>query len=151
MSTDIWKPNVTVAAVVERNNKFLVVEERSGGSIVFNQPAGHLEDAESLIEAVIRETLEETAWHFTPEAVTGIYRYSSPGSHITYIRICFCGSCSHFDNERSLDDGIIAAHWLSRDELESRSGQLRSPLVLRCIDDYLASKRYPLDILADIE
>lgn len=144
-----WKPHVTVAAVVERNGRFLIVEEVSDGQQVYNQPAGHLDEGESLIKAAVRETREETAWSFSPEALVGIYRWHNPDSNRTYLRVCFTGQCTSHDPSQPLDAGILRAAWLSRAEL-SASGRLRSPLVLRCIDDYLAGTRYPLSLLSDL-
>lgn len=146
----IWKPHVTVAAVVERDQRFLMVEELADSRRVYNQPAGHLDEGESLLHAVVRETLEETAWTFTPDALVGIYRWQNPDNQATYLRLCFSGACDRHDPSRALDDGIIAAVWLSRAELAA-STRLRSPLVLRCIDDYLAGIRYPLSLLSDID
>ena len=140
-----WHPHVTVAAVIEKNGKFLMVEDTSNTQRVFNQPAGHLDEGETLLEAVSRETLEETAWHFTPDYLVGIYFWTGQHNGITYVRFCYAGQVSTHDPERVLDDGIHAAHWLSRDELSSQSDRLRSPMVLQCIDDYLAGKRLPLD------
>ena len=145
-----WKPHVTVAAVVERNSRFLMVEEVSDGHLVYNQPASHLDDGESLIKAAIRETLEETAWSFAPEALVGIYRWRNPDNNSTYLRVCFTGQCTSHDPNQRLDAGIVRAEWLSRAEL-SASDRLRSPLVLRCIDDYLAGIRYPLSLLSDLD
>ena len=145
----VWKPRVTVAVVVERQSRFLMVEERVQGATRFNQPAGHLEDRESLIEAVMRECLEETAWHFRPEALVGIYRWRNSHGE-TYLRATFCGSCTVRDADRTLDTDITAAHWMSVDEIRSREPALRSPLVLRSVNDYLAGKRYPLDLLIDL-
>ena len=143
----IWKPNVTVAAVVEREGKFLIVEELADGQIVYNQPAGHLDPGESLIDAAIRETMEETAWQFRPEALVGIYQWTSPKNNITYLRFCFHGQCLRHFPDRPLDTEIQRALWLSRDELLAKGDQIRSPMVLRVIDDYLAGKSYPLDVL----
>jgi ADP-ribose pyrophosphatase YjhB (NUDIX family) len=146
----IWKPNVTVAAVVERQGRFLIVEEDADGKRVYNQPAGHLDEGESLIKAVTRETLEETAWHFEPTALVGVYRWKNTHTGITYLRVCFTGACHDEEAGRSLDEGIVQAVWLSRDELTALGSRLRSPLVLRCVDDYLAGRRYPLDLLVDM-
>ena len=148
--SSIWKPHVTVAAVIEQHGRYLVVEERIDGKTVYNQPAGHLEPGESLIDAVIRETREETAWRFTPEALTGIYLWDQPGAPRTFLRFTFCGTHSHHHPEQSLDDGILRALWMSRAELAARPNQLRSPLVLSCIDDYATGKRYPLELLSVI-
>ncbi len=146
----IWKPRVTVAVVSEQQGRFLMVEEQVGGEIRFNQPAGHLEDSESLLEAVARECLEETAWHFRPQALVGIYRWRNPDSDDTFLRATFCGPCVPDATVRGLDPDIIAAHWLTLDDIRSRASQLRSPLVLQSIDDYLRGRRYPLDILVDL-
>lgn len=143
----IWKPHVTVAAIVEQNEKFLVVEENVEDNIVYNQPAGHLDPGESLVDAVIRETLEETARDFYPEALVGIYLWRQPGTDRTFLRFTFCGTCSNYRDNQPLDAGIIRALWMSRKEL-SESKKLRSPLVLNNIDDYISGKRYPLDILS---
>lgn len=145
-----WKPNVTVAAIACMDDRFLLVEEYADGRYVYNQPAGHLEQHESLAEAVRREVLEETAWHFVPEYLTGIYLYPDPHNGITYLRFCFFGTCHEQERGRPLDQGIIQAIWLSRSELVDQEHRLRSPLVLRSIDDYLSGKYYPLEILNNI-
>ncbi len=145
-----WTPRVSVAAIVEHEGRFLVVEEIIEGRKVINQPAGHLEDNESLLAAVRRETLEETGWHFAPESLIGVYRYRRPGRGITFLRFCFCGSVTEHEPERELDAEIQRVAWLDRETLERRRAQLRTPMVLRCIDDYLAGARYPLTLLADI-
>ena len=146
----IWKPHTTVAAIIERDNKYLMVEEMIHGERVFNQPAGHLDPDESLIDAVIRETQEESAWHFIPEAITGIYLWKHPGNGKSFLRVAFCGSCLNHNPTQTLDDGIIHAVWKSRDELIGQPDKLRSPMVINCIDDYLAGKRYPLDMLVHV-
>jgi 8-oxo-dGTP pyrophosphatase MutT (NUDIX family) len=143
----VWKPDVTVAAVIERDSRFLLVEERIRGRLVFNQPAGHLEDGESLLEAVVREAVEETAWTFLPQSLLGVYLWRSPRGHTT-LRFAFHGSVREFDSRRTLDPPIVATHWLTRDEILARAAALRSPLVLRCIDDYLRGVRLPLDALS---
>ncbi len=143
--------HVTVAAIVERENRFLLVEEMVGEKQVLNQPAGHVEHGESFTGAVIRETLEETAWDFHPVAVTGIYRWRMPQTGETFLRHCFSGSVQEHHAERSLDTDILRTVWLSLDELKRREAQLRSPLVLRCIEDYLAGQRYPLSLYHDID
>jgi 8-oxo-dGTP pyrophosphatase MutT (NUDIX family) len=142
----VWKPDVTVAAVIERSGRFLLVEERIRGHLVLNQPAGHLEDGEALLDAVIRETLEETAWQFTPEALLGIYQWRSPRGHTT-LRIAFSGSVQAYDAARPLDPPIVTTHWLAHEEIVQRAARLRTPLVLRCIEDYLGGRRLPLDAL----
>ena len=146
----MWNPDVTVAAICERHGRFLLVEERSKstGKIVFNQPAGHLEDGESLLQAVVRETLEETCRHFTPTALVGLYRLKAENGK-TYLRYAFCGDLSEEDPNCELDSDIIRTHWLSVDAIRA-STSLRSDLVLSCINDYLAGKRYPLDILREL-
>lgn len=145
-TSSVWKTELTVAAVIERDNRFLVVEELINGRAVFNQPAGHLDEHETLVEAVVRETLEETAWHFVPEAVSGIYIWKSPRRGTTIMRTAFCGRVTGHEAGASLDAGIQQALWMTRAELEA-SERLRSPFVLRCIDDYLADIRYPLELL----
>lgn len=144
------RPHITVAAVVEQDGRFLFVEERSSGRIVFNQPAGHVEHGENLLDAVVRETWEETAWRFEPKGLSGIYQWTSPENQVTYLRFCFTGSCHGHDPQQALDTGIIRTWWLTREELVARNRQHRSPLVLRCIDDYQAGKYYPLELYTDI-
>jgi len=146
----VWKPNTTVAAIIERDNKFLMVEELVLGKWVINQPAGHLDADESLVEAVIREVQEETAWQFVPEAITGIYLWKHPDNGQSFLRIAFCGSCKNQNISQVLDDGIQAAVWKTRNELIQQQQKLRSPMVINCIDDYLASKRYPIDLLVNV-
>ncbi len=143
----IWKPNVTVAAVVQRDGKFLLVEEETDVGLAFNQPAGHLECGESLVEAVVREALEETAYHFVPTHLVGIYNWRHPSKDLTYLRFAFGGELRGFEAERALDEGIVAARWLTLDEVKACADRHRSPLILRCIEDSLAGKRYPLDLL----
>lgn len=157
--TDVWKPHATVAAIVtktiEGEQRFLMVEELKQGQTVYNQPAGHLEPHESLLQAVIRETREETARDFQPEYISGIYRWDQfPAGgeqrNRCFLRVAFVGSCHQHNPEQALDDGILRALWLSRDELTAQPEKLRSPLVLRCIDDFLAGRRYPLELISDI-
>lgn len=143
----IWKPNVTVAAVIERDGKFLLVEEHTSQGVRFNQPAGHLEANESLLEAAAREVLEESAYSFTPQHLLGIYRWHAPESDTTYLRFAFTGTLTGHDPQRKLDRGIIRAVWLTPDEIDAIQERHRSPLVLRCIEDYLTGRRYPLDLL----
>lgn len=147
----IWKPNITVAAVVERDGRFLLVEERTETGLMFNQPAGHLEDQESLVAAAVRETLEETAWDFVPEALIGIYRWRVPGRDVTYLRFAFCGRLDSHHPERKLDEGIVRAVWQSPEEIRAGRSRHRSPLVVRCMEDYLSGRRAPLDLLVDPE
>ncbi|WP_455234325.1 NUDIX hydrolase [Thiogranum longum] len=146
----VWKPRVTVAVVAERDGRFLMVEEKVDGGVRFNQPAGHLEDGESLVDAAVRECIEETAWVFQPQALVGIYRWRNAARDDTYLRATFCGTCVSEESCRDLDPDIIAAHWLTLGEIRSRVEQLRSPLVLQSIDDYIAGKRHPLDVLVDL-
>jgi len=146
----VWKPHATVAAIIERDNQFLMVEETIEGQRVINQPAGHLDPDENLVDAVIRETQEETAWRFSPEAVTGIYLWKHPKNGESYLRVAFCGSCDNHDESQALDAGIDAALWMTREQLIQQSDRLRSPMVIDCIDDYLTGKRYPLDCLIDV-
>ena len=143
----IWKPNVTVAAVVMRDGKFLLVEEETDAGLAFNQPAGHLEAGESLIDAVVRETLEETAYHFKPTHLVGIYNWKHPTKDVTYLRFAFGGELRAYEAGRQLDDGIVAARWLTLDEVKETQDRHRSPLILRCIEDLSAGKSYPLDLL----
>lgn len=146
-----WRPDLTVAAVVQREGRFLIVEERINGATVFNQPAGHVEDRESLITAVIRETLEETAWHFTPRHFLGLYLWRNEDNGRSTVRIAVSGEVTTRESLRRLDHGIIEAHWFTREELVARTAHLRSPLVLRCIDDFMAGRRHELDALNHLE
>ena len=144
----VWKPHVTVAAVVYRDGKFLLVEEETEAGLAFNQPAGHLEEDEPLVDAVVRETLEETAYHFRPTHVVGVYHWKHPTKEdTTYLRFAFGGELRGYDAERQLDAGIVGARWLSYEEVLATQERHRSPLILRCIDDLRAGKRYPLDLL----
>lgn len=143
----IWKPNVTVAAVIERDGKFLLVEEETSQGLRFNQPAGHLEADESLLAAVAREVLEESAYCFAPKHLLGVYRWHSAKSDTTYLRFAFTGEITGHQAGRQLDAGILRAVWLTPDEIRANQPRHRSPLILRCIEDYLAGKRFPLDLL----
>jgi len=144
---------VTVAAVIEQNGKFLLVEEEpeAGSGLFINQPAGHLDPGESIIQGAIRETLEETAYTFVPEFLVGIYHWYSQRVDTTYIRFAFGGRVTHHDPERVLDTGIVRAAWFSLDEVNQMKNRHRSPLVMRCIRDHLAGKRYPLELLTHYE
>ena len=146
----MWHPDVTVAAVCEKDGKFLLVEEvaKSTNMVVFNQPAGHIEEGESILEAVIRETLEETQCHFKPLGLVGLYRLEAENGK-TYIRYTFHGEVSPIDSSSILDPDIIRTHWLTFDEIRNKSN-LRSPLVLRCIEDYLQRQNYPLDVVKEL-
>jgi len=143
----IWKPNVTVAAVVQRDGKFLLVEEETDAGLAFNQPAGHLEEGESLVDAVVREALEETAYHFRPTHLVGIYQWQHPVKALTYLRFAFGGELRGYEAGRPLDDGIVGARWLTLDEVQATQARHRSPLILRCCEDLLAGRHYPLDLL----
>lgn len=145
----IWKPNVTVAAVVEHNGKYLLVEEEPepGFGLFLNQPAGHLDPGESIIQGAIREALEETAYTFVPKYLLGIYQWHSQSLDITYIRFAFGGYITHHDSARILDTGIFRAAWFDLDEIKRMAHRHRSPLVMQCIQDHLAGKCYPLELL----
>ena len=143
-----WKPDITVAAVVERNGRFLIVEERIGRRRVFNQPAGHVEHGEDLLGAVVRETLEETAWHFEPRWLLGVYRWRATRSAHGTLRFAFTGHLIRHEAQRELDSPVLAVHWLTRPELLARARALRTPLVMQCVDDYLAGRRLPLSAVA---
>lgn len=142
--------SITVAAVIESDGQFLCVEEQAHERLVINQPAGHLEPGESLIDGAIREVQEESGWRFAPQGVVGIYRWTHGRENKTYVRACFFGTAHDHKPEQPLDQGIERALWLSRDALVLRKSNLRSPLVLRCVDDYLAGKRYPLELVVDV-
>ena len=147
MNERSWKPNVTVAAVIERDGRFLLVEEETPEGLRFNQPAGHLEEGESLVEAAVRETLEETAYRFTPEYLVGIYQWTRPQGDITYLRFAYVCDVTGSEPERPLDDGIVRAVWLTPGEIAASTLPHRSPLVMRCVEDYLAGRRFPLDFV----
>jgi len=143
-----FTPHVTVAAVAERDGRFLLVEERVNGEVVINQPAGHWEDGETLVDACAREAREETAWEFMPEALIGVYRHIPLDSGETYMRFAFCGRLVGECSDQSLDEGIVRVAWMLRNEVATLDPQQRrSPLVLQCIDDYLAGIRHPLSLL----
>ncbi|MBN8441655.1 MAG: NUDIX hydrolase [Thauera sp.] len=142
-----WKPNVTVAAVIERDGRFLLVEEETPDGLRFNQPAGHLEEGESLVEASIREALEETAHHFVPEYLVGVYQWPRPQGDITYLRFAFAGRVSGEEVGRALDAGIVRPVWMTRDEMLATRDRHRSPLILQCVDDWIAGRRYPLELI----
>jgi len=143
----VWTPHATVAAIVEREGRFLFVEEISRGKRVFNQPAGHIDEHEAVQDAVIRETLEESGWEVKPTGFIGVYTFTAPSNGVTYYRFCYvCEALREVPNA-VLDDDILAAHWFTLDEVKAKQEQLRSPLVMKCLEDYLAGKRYPLDIL----
>ncbi|MBZ4201153.1 MAG: NUDIX hydrolase [Methylotenera sp.] len=145
-----WMPHATVAAIVEEQGKFLLVEEETDRGNRYNQPAGHLEDNETLLDAAIRETLEETAYAFKPTALLGIYHWKHEHNDSTYLRFAFIGSVSNYQATRALDDGIVRTVWMSVEEMRSKAMLMRSPQVLKCVEDYLAGKRYPLDVLTHL-
>ena len=150
-----WKPSVTVAAVIEQSGRFLLVEEHTPEGLRLNNPAGHLDPGESLKQACARETLEETAFQFTPRALVGVYlaRFQRPqpggteAQDISYLRFAFCGDLGTWDAQRTLDTGIVRTLWLSADEIRSSAARLRSPLVLQCMEDYLAGQRFGLELI----
>lgn len=142
-----WKPNVTVAALIERAGQFLMVEEETADGLRFNQPAGHLDEGESLVAACAREVLEETAWDFTPTALVGIYQWPRPQRDITYLRFAFAGVLGEHDAHRALDTGIIRAVWMTPEEIQATQARHRSPLIWQCVTDYLRGQRFSLEII----
>jgi 8-oxo-dGTP pyrophosphatase MutT (NUDIX family) len=147
-----WKPSVTVAAVIERNGRYLLIEEHTPEGLRLNNPAGHLDPGESPEQGVAREALEETAHPFTPTALVGVYlsRFVRParGEDVTYLRFAFCGTVGPVLARRALDHGIDRTLWLTADEVRASVARHRSPLLLRCIEDHIAGRRYPLDLLS---
>ena len=146
MSKPAWHPHLTVAAIIEREGKFLCVEEHPRHNNVINQPAGHVDAGESLINAVRREVLEETGFAFVPEYVVGLYYFTGTNG-VTYLRICFSGAIERQLHPGPVDPEITRIHWLSADEIEHQN--LRSPLVLNCLNDYRAGQHYPLQLIDD--
>ena len=150
-----WKPSVTVAAVIERTQdgvqQFLVVEEHTPEGLRLNNPAGHLDPGESPPQAVVREALEETACIFTPDCIVGVYlsRFRRPatGEDVTYLRIAYAGSAGEADPQRALDEGIVRTLWMTLPQLRENQARHRSALVLRCVEDFVAGRRFPLDLL----
>lgn len=146
-----WKPSVTVAAIIERDGRYLLVEEETPEGLCLNNPAGHLDRGESLLQGVAREALEETARRFEPSALLGVYmsRFQRPGlqQDITYLRFAFCGTVGEAQAGRALDAGIVRTLWLTPDEIRASRTRHRSPLLLRCVEDHLAGRRYPLESL----
>ncbi len=141
----VWKPHVTVAAVIEQNQHFLLVEEQTSQGLAFNQPAGHLEANEDLVSAIIREVQEETAWVFEPDYLIGVQLWRRSTDRPTFLRFCFAGRVHSHNPNQALDDGIVKTHWLSREEIHRKN--LRSPLVLESVDEFLQGERYPLSML----
>jgi 8-oxo-dGTP pyrophosphatase MutT (NUDIX family) len=144
-------PEITVAAIIETEGRFLVVEERINQRLVFNQPAGHVEPGESLLTAIVREVREETAWRFAPESFIGVYLWRSPESGVTTMRFAFSGTADDYDSAQPLDQGIVGTHWLSPTDLQEREQRLRSPLVMRCFQDYLKGERQPIESVARLD
>jgi len=145
-----WKPNVTVAAVIERAGRFLLVEERTDDGLRLNNPAGHLDPGESPVCACVRETLEETAFAFTPRAIVGVYlsrQRRADGDDTTYMRFAFCGELGVHDPDRALDTGIVRTVWMTAEQIRESTARHRSPLLLQCMEDYLRGRRYPLDLI----
>ncbi|HEY1328663.1 MAG TPA: NUDIX hydrolase [Casimicrobiaceae bacterium] len=144
------RPAITVAAVVERDGRYLVVEEETRAGRRLNQPAGHLESGESLVAGTMRETLEETGWRVAPTHLIGIYTWSPSDNGATFVRFAFAASAQAHDAHRPLDDGIVQALWLTYDELVSRRSEHRSPLVLRCVDDFRAGRNWPAELITEM-
>lgn len=146
-----WKPSVTVAAIIEQNGKFLLVEEHTPEGLRLNNPAGHLDPGESPVQGCAREALEETAHIFTPTALVGVYlsrlQRASTGEDITYLRFAFCGNLGDVMPGRTLDTGIVRTLWLSPDEIRASADRHRSPLLLRCMEDHLRGQRFALDLV----
>ena len=146
-----FKPNVTVAAIIERDGRFLLVEEESADGLKLNNPAGHIEQGESPVQGCAREALEETGRVFEATSLVGVYlaraRRDSTGDDVTYLRFAFCGTCGEPDPSRALDTGIVRTLWMTADEIRASAARHRSPLLLRCIEDYIAGQRYPLSLV----
>jgi len=145
-----WMPHATVAAIVENEGKFLLVEEVTDRGNRFNQPAGHLEDNESLLNAVIRETQEETAYTFHPTALLGIYHWKHEHNDTTYLRFAYIGNVSDHQPTQPLDDGIIRTVWMTIEEIREKAMLMRSPQVLTCIEDYLSGQQFPLNVITHL-
>jgi 8-oxo-dGTP pyrophosphatase MutT (NUDIX family) len=151
ISAMLGTPDVTVAAVTEAAGRFLLVEERVNRRLLFNQPAGHVERGETLLAAVVREAREETAWRFEPRSLLGVYLWRNPVNGRSVLRFAFTGVVSDHDAAQRLDRGILGTHWLTLSELEGLQPRLRSPLVLRCVHDYLAGRRHSLEPVAELD
>ena len=148
--TAVLRPTVTVAAIVERGGAFLLVREKTRNGLRLNQPAGHLEPGETPPAGAARETLEEAAWRVEPVALVGIYRWDAPDNGATFVRFAYAATPVAAVPGRALDDGIVDALWVPYEEIVARRDEHRSPLVLRCIDDYRAGRRWPLDLVQDV-
>lgn len=151
MDSAVWKPSVTVAAVIERDGSFLLVEEEADGRRVYNQPAGHWEPGETLVDACVRETLEETAWRCEPRQLVGVYRWHYAPADNTFLRFTFACVPLGLDTSRQLDREIVRAVWLTADEIRTLAPAHRSPLVMRCIDDFIAGQRWPLEVITHVD
>ena len=143
-----WTPHATVATIVERDGRFLMVEETINGQSVINQPAGHIEEGERILDAACRETLEETGWQVTPTALVGLYTYTAPSNGITYHRYCFSARAEHAVENAVLDNGIVGPRWMTIEELRT-CPHLRSQMVLTCVEDYLSGRQYPLNLIVE--
>ena len=148
--TQFPRPVVTVATIVMRDDTYLIVEEETRVGVRLNQPAGHLEAGETLVAAAVRETLEETGHRIAPTALVGIYRWQAPDTGTTFLRFAFAGEVVAHEAARALDAGILRVLWLTYDDLAARRAMHRSPLVLRCVDDYRAGSRRPLDHITEM-
>jgi 8-oxo-dGTP pyrophosphatase MutT (NUDIX family) len=150
-----WKPSVTVAAIIERDGRYLLIEEHTPEGLRLNNPAGHLDPGESPADGVVRETLEETTHRFTPTAIVGVYlarfqrtgQGGAPDEDVTYLRFAFCGELGAAVPGRSLDTGVVRTLWLTPEEIRASASRHRSPLVLRCVEDHLAGQRHPLALV----
>lgn len=151
MKNSRWKPNVTVAAIIERDGRYLLVEEHTQEGLRLNNPAGHLDPSESPQQAVVRETLEETMRAFKPDALVGVYmsrfHRQTSGEDVTYMRLAFCGTVGEELPGLQLDTGIVRTLWMTRDEIRASQARHRSHLLLRCIEDHAAGVRHPLDLI----
>ena len=151
MGAERWKPSVTVAAVIEKDGRYLMIEEMTRDGLRINNPAGGLEPGEAPIEGAMREALEETACHFTPQALLGVYLARNPDSErgpgVTYIRFAFCGTASDPVPGQALDSPVVRTLWMTADEVAAARDRLRGPLVLQCIEDHRAGRRLPLDAI----
>ncbi|MES2974244.1 MAG: NUDIX hydrolase [Pseudomonadota bacterium] len=146
-----WKPSVTVAAIIEKDGRFLLIEEHTADGLKLNNAAGHLDPGESPADGCAREALEETAHSFRPTALVGVYlsrfQRTRTGEDVTYVRFAFCGEVGEADPARALDEGIVRTLWMTPDEVRASVDRHRSPLLLRCMEDYLAGRRFPLDLV----